>query len=75
MPIACALRPRLRAGSWDRLQIPLPFARGVFIEGQALRVPRDAGPVQREKLRGQLERSLAELTARAEAGAGARTGC
>lgn len=67
VPTACASRPRLRAGSWDRLQIPLPFARGVVLAGKALRVPINASAAQRENIRRQLERSLTELTARAEA--------
>ena len=67
VPVGCAVRPRFGVASWDRLQIPLPFARGAIVEGEALAVPAHAGTGQREKLRRQLQRDLEALTARAEA--------
>jgi hypothetical protein len=66
MPVACAVRPRIRAGSWDRLQVPMPFARGAVVGGDVIRVPSSAGPAMREQLRCELENSLTALTLKAE---------
>ncbi len=66
VPVGAAVRPRLRAGSWDRLQVPVPFARVSVVEGEAIRVSRSAGSEQREHLRSELERGLKEATACAE---------
>jgi lysophospholipid acyltransferase (LPLAT)-like uncharacterized protein len=48
--------------SWDRFQIPLPFARCEIRSGPALTCPRDATEEQREALRVQLEAALLALT-------------
>jgi hypothetical protein len=62
IPVACAARPRVRAGSWDRLQFPLPFARIEVVEGE----PIDVSGGDRERVRRNLEESLRALTAEAE---------
>jgi lysophospholipid acyltransferase (LPLAT)-like uncharacterized protein len=59
VPLGCAMRPRWRAGSWDRLQVPVPFARVAVVEGEPI-APGDGD-------RDRLERTLNALTARAEA--------
>ncbi|MGO8678076.1 MAG: lysophospholipid acyltransferase family protein [Limisphaerales bacterium] len=65
LPIIAAsynLNWKVRLNSWDRFQIPLPFARcEVFLE-RPLRVPREASDAEREDLRLQLERSLKAIT-------------
>ncbi|MGE0415649.1 MAG: lysophospholipid acyltransferase family protein [Acetobacteraceae bacterium] len=40
IPCGVLMRPALRAGGWDRMVIPLPFARGVIALGEPIRVPR-----------------------------------
>ncbi len=50
--------PGFRARSWDRLQIPYPFARCVARFGTALPAPRRD---DREGVRRELQRSLHEL--------------
>ena len=62
IPIACAMRPRLRVRSWDRLQIPAPFARGIVAGGEQLRVPADIDAATRETFRAELESRLESLT-------------
>jgi hypothetical protein len=52
--------------SWDRLIIPLPFARITYIVGEPINVPRHASDDEVEGLRQQLETSLNELTAEAD---------
>jgi lysophospholipid acyltransferase (LPLAT)-like uncharacterized protein len=44
--------------SWDRFQIPLPFARCEMVLNQPIMVPRGASEGEREELRTELERSL-----------------
>jgi lysophospholipid acyltransferase (LPLAT)-like uncharacterized protein len=62
LPVAFACRPCLRAGSWDRMIVPLPFGRGLFEYGEALWVPRDADAEASEKARLELERRITEAT-------------
>ncbi len=53
-------------GSWDRFVLALPFARGVFIWGEPIHVPRTADARTREAHRQQLEQAMNELTRRAD---------
>ena len=62
VPASFNLNRKLRFKSWDRFQIPLPFARcEVFLE-RPIRVPREASDAQREVLRRQLEETLKGIT-------------
>lgn len=66
-PVAIAARPAIAFPSWDRMLLPLPFAR-VHIEiGAPLRVPADASREDIETLRAELERRLNHLQDGAEA--------
>lgn len=66
-PIAVVARPRIRFGSWDRTQLPLPFARVVLAFGTGLPVPRECSGHEQETLRAELARRLASLRAAAHA--------
>lgn len=58
LPCSYYIRPKLQLKTWDRFQIPLPFARcDVFVE-KPVRIPREATDEEREALRQQLERAL-----------------
>jgi lysophospholipid acyltransferase (LPLAT)-like uncharacterized protein len=48
--------------SWDRFQIPLPFARCHSYYAEPLWVPRDSTEAQREQLRAQLQTSMRAIT-------------
>lgn len=62
VPASFNLNRKLRFKSWDRFQIPLPFARcEVFLE-RPIRVPREASDAQREVLRRQLQETLKGIT-------------
>jgi lysophospholipid acyltransferase (LPLAT)-like uncharacterized protein len=66
LPAAFACSRYRRIGSWDRMVIPLPFSRGVFVYGEHLYIPRDA---TRESLIGadeELARRVEQVTKRAE---------
>jgi len=51
-------RPLLRARSWDRTIVPLPFSRIVFAYEPPLAVPPNADDLEMERLRRELDRRL-----------------
>ena len=59
---ASDLNWKIRLKSWDRFQIPLPFARCDITTGRMTRVPREATEAERETLRQQLETELRAIT-------------
>jgi lysophospholipid acyltransferase (LPLAT)-like uncharacterized protein len=62
VPVTLNLKGKVRLNSWDRFQIPLPFARCEIAVGRVLRVPREASDAEREALRQQLETELRAIT-------------
>jgi lysophospholipid acyltransferase (LPLAT)-like uncharacterized protein len=62
LPVSYHLNWKLRPKSWDRFQIPLPFARCDVVVGAPIRVPREASDPEREHLRVELERTLREIS-------------
>jgi lysophospholipid acyltransferase (LPLAT)-like uncharacterized protein len=53
---------KISVRSWDRFQIPLPFARCEVCAGQAISVPSNATDAEREELRRRLEANLRAIT-------------
>ncbi len=62
VPVAYRLNWKIRLKSWDRFQIPLPFARCDITTGRVMRVPREATEAEREALRQQLEAEMRAIT-------------
>jgi len=62
VPVALNLNWKISVKSWDRFQIPLPFARCEVCVGKAFRVPAEASDAVREELRQQLEAELRAIT-------------
>ena len=62
IPVAFSARPARRLRSWDGTLLPHPFARGLFIYGEPLRVPRSADGAEEENCRLALEADLDRLT-------------
>jgi lysophospholipid acyltransferase (LPLAT)-like uncharacterized protein len=62
IPTSSFTRCKICLRSWDRFQIPLPFARGQSYYGEPIWVPRDASESEREELRAQLEASMLAIT-------------
>jgi lysophospholipid acyltransferase (LPLAT)-like uncharacterized protein len=62
VPVAMNLKWKLRMNSWDRFQIPLPFARCEVSVGRAIQVPRETTDPGREELRKELEAELRAIT-------------
>jgi hypothetical protein len=65
-PVSYAASRFVRLGGWDRLMIPLPFARVAVVVGEPLEVTRRADEAELEERRQVLEFRLAELGRRAE---------
>jgi hypothetical protein len=66
VPLACAADRAWRAGSWDRMLIPKPFARVAWVVGEPLSVPAGRSPAQLDELAAELQRRLDAACARAE---------
>ena len=62
VPVSYHLNWKVRANSWDRFQIPLPFARCVVNLGEPVHVPREATDTDRALLRQQLEEAMKAIT-------------
>lgn len=62
IPVTFSASAARRLGSWDRTLVPRPFARGLFVYGEPIRVPRDTDDEGMERYRLMLERVLDELT-------------
>jgi lysophospholipid acyltransferase (LPLAT)-like uncharacterized protein len=60
-PVSFAASRAVRLGSWDRLMIPLPFARVTAVVGEPVVVARQAAGAQLEEHRRVLEARLGEL--------------
>jgi lysophospholipid acyltransferase (LPLAT)-like uncharacterized protein len=62
IPVSWNLNWKICLHSWDKFQIPMPFARCVVVMGKPLIVPREISDEQRETFRRQLEQSLREIS-------------
>ena len=63
LPVSSQVRWKLRLRSWDRFQVPLPFAYCEVRIGRPVQVPRAATDSEREALRHELEQRMNALTA------------
>ncbi|MGD1048231.1 MAG: lysophospholipid acyltransferase family protein [Candidatus Krumholzibacteriaceae bacterium] len=63
IPLTDSARPRRLLGTWDRFQVPGPFAKVVVAYGEPFVVPFELDREERERYRLRLERTLHELTA------------
>ena len=71
-PVSYAASHAWQLRSWDRLMIPLPFARLTYVVAEPLHVPQEATDDDLETLRALLEQRLNDATATAEADVGRR---
>jgi len=67
VPATFSASRRRVIGSWDRFVLALPFARGVFLWGEPIEVPRDADAAMLETKRRALEDAMNDLAGRADA--------
>lgn len=64
-PIAISAESKLSFKSWDRLFLPLPFSKAVFLVGEPFKVPAEITDAEFEALRQELENSLQATSKRA----------
>jgi len=62
LPVSNRTRWRFALKSWDRFQIPLPFARCDLIVGEPMFVPREATEEDRARLREDLRLRMNAIT-------------
>jgi lysophospholipid acyltransferase (LPLAT)-like uncharacterized protein len=62
VPFSFHARRKIRFKSWDRFQVPLPFARCDMKAGAAVSVPRGLTDAEREAVRKKLEQTLREIS-------------
>jgi len=58
LPFHVTTRRMIRIKSWDRLQLPLPFTRGLVLIGEPIYVPRNASAEQVREKQEQLQSVL-----------------
>ncbi len=64
IPICWDVSHKLQMKSWDRLIIPLPFSRAVFVFGEPIEVGRDANPNMLQEKVLEVKTALLRLTDR-----------
>ena len=62
VPVSYHLNRKTRLKSWDRFQVPWPFARCTIRVGDVLRVPRDASEADRDRFQQELEARMRAIT-------------
>ena len=62
VPVSYHASSKIVLNSWDRFQIPSPFARCRITFGEAMYVPREATGSEREALRQQLQEAMIAMT-------------
>ena len=67
LPYALSIRPAKRLSTWDRLILPLPFARGAIVFGAPMDTDRARAP---DEIQAELQKRLDEATRRADMLAG-----
>jgi len=66
VPVTFSAAPAVRLRSWDRTLVPRPFARGLFVYGEPIRIPRDLDEDGVERHRRAIESALDRLTDEAD---------
>jgi hypothetical protein len=62
VPVSYHLSRKIQLKSWDRFQIPMPFALCEVTAGRVFRVPREVSDSEREALRQQLEAEMIAIS-------------
>ena len=66
VPIGVSTRPSIRARSWDRFMIPMPFARCIVVYGEPVLFESSVSKESIERAGADLELRLAEVTRKAD---------
>jgi hypothetical protein len=62
VPVSTFVRGKYELRSWDKFQIPWPWARTEVRIGQPLHVPRECGENERDELKRELQQRMLALT-------------
>lgn len=62
VPASFRLSCKWQLKTWDRFQVPLPFACCEVHLGEPVRIPRETSDAERERLRGELEGRMRAIT-------------
>jgi lysophospholipid acyltransferase (LPLAT)-like uncharacterized protein len=62
IPVSTGVRGKVRLKSWDKFQVPLPFASCVVRIGEPLALPREMTDAEREHVRAELKQRMESLT-------------
>ena len=62
VPVSYHVNWKIRLKSWDRFQIPLPFAQCTVRMGKPFKLERDLDPEAVERIRMELTAAMLELT-------------
>lgn len=65
VPVGFAAKPAVRIGSWDRMVVPLPFAKLVMKVGKPVIVPENADNMAVREAMNKTEEAIRELEKRA----------
>lgn len=66
IPLANSAKRRWTLSSWDEFIIPKPFSKTVIMVGEPIYVPLESTPQELEEKRDELEKTLVELTQKAD---------
>lgn len=66
VPFATSSKRRKLLNSWDRFLIPLPFTRGAIVWGEPIKISRNASKSEVEDAKQNIERSISNVTERAD---------
>jgi lysophospholipid acyltransferase (LPLAT)-like uncharacterized protein len=72
VPVVFATSRRRILKTWDRMEVALPFGRGVFIWGEPIEIASGLDEPGLERARRQVERRMLDMVADAEARVGHR---
>jgi lysophospholipid acyltransferase (LPLAT)-like uncharacterized protein len=73
VPVAFSTTRGRLLGTWDRLLLPLPFGRGVYVVGAPIFLARDADAATAESQRLEIEAALTAVTREADRLCGRQT--
>lgn len=66
VPVGISARPAVRANSWDKYLIPLPFSRAIMIFGEPIYLSKNSTDEEIEATRLKLESEIHRLEAEAD---------
>lgn len=66
IPVSYSTSRRIVLNSWDRMVIPLPFSKGVFIYGQPIKMPENLSDEELSSLKEALRRNLIDISNQAD---------